>query len=342
MAHFLVTGHTGFKGSWLTLLLKRRGHAVSGIGLDPLPNSLYTRAGLAKDLAADKRVDIRDSLELIESFNEIAPDYLVHLAAQPLVREGYRKPFDTYQTNAIGTLNVLNAAQLTSSLKAQLIVSTDKVYRNCETAAAYSEEDPLGGNDPYSASKAMADILSQEWLGRGGSKPGGIARAGNVIGAGDVSRDRLIPDILRSVSEDNGLSLRYPRATRPWQHVLDCLNGYLMLLEGIEQHPGGTAWNFGPDLETERSVMEVVAMASRYLGHEIRVHEDIPPGLSEFPESTKLVLNSNKAKVDFGWVNKVPFDKAVEWSVCEAEIESDLEFRSEVERQIESFEANDI
>ena len=193
--HYLITGHTGFKGAWLSLLLRQRGHLVSGISLQPEAGSLFERAEVGKFLENDVQCDIREATKISTHFKELNPDVVVHLAAQSLVRESYKKPLETFETNVIGTLNVLKASQQISDLRAQLLITTDKVYRNISKTSGYIETEALGGQDPYSASKAMADIASQSWLSSFKNPPTAIARAGNVIGGGDVCADRLIPDL---------------------------------------------------------------------------------------------------------------------------------------------------
>ena len=301
MAHYLITGHTGFKGSWLIFLLKAQGHDVSGLALDPLPGSIFERTNLESDLVHDFRVDIRKRDETVEAIRHAQPDYVIHMAAQALVREGYRNPRYTYETNVLGTLNVLEAIDQTDSVRAQLIVTTDKVYLDQGLNRPYVETDPLGGKDPYSASKAMADILAQEYLSRNGVKPGAIARAGNVIGAGDVSNERLIPDIVRALEADAPLVLRYPEAMRPWQHVLDCLWGYLALLRAVEESNVRGAWNFGPGKQPPLSVRQVAEISAEELGVSLKIQGDAG---GEFLEDQYLVLDSNKAEGELGWENR--------------------------------------
>ncbi len=244
--HYLITGHTGFKGPWLVLLLLSRGHQVSGLALNPDDGSLFQRAGLTEHLVSDFRVDIRDAEATAAAVKAAAPDVVVHMAAQSLVRESYRNPRYTYETNAIGTLNVLEAVGATPSVRAHVVITTDKVYRNVDQEAGYVETDPLGGDDPYSASKAMADLLAQSWIRSFPGVPTAIARGGNVIGGGDVSHDRLLPDLVAAYADGRAPQLRFPRAVRPWQHVLDCLNGYLVLADALLTGSGLGQWNFGP------------------------------------------------------------------------------------------------
>lgn len=335
MAHYLITGHTGFKGSWLSLLLKSRGHEVSGLALEPAAESLFARADIGSDMFHDLRVDIRNRNATIEAFKQVAPDYVIHLAAQALVREGYRKPVETYETNVNGTMHVLEASDRTDSVKAQLIVTTDKVYRNDGHTRPYAETDPLGGKDPYSASKAMADILAQEWFSNERSKPGAIARAGNVIGAGDASKERLIPDILRAYESGQTLTLRYPNAIRPWQHVLDCLSGYLMLLDYVSEGGSGT-WNFGPSPESFASVRDVVGIASDALGSNFSLQisdEDI-----NFPEDEYLGLETSLAVRNLGWVGKLGLRTAIVWALGESGRAEPNYLREKINSQIVEFE----
>ena len=312
MAHYLVTGHTGFKGAWLIFLLKAHGHDVSGLALDPLPGSIFDRTNLESELIHDFRVDIRNRDKTVEAIRHAQPDYVIHMAAQALVREGYRNPRYTYETNVLGTLNVLEAVDQTDSVRAQLIVTTDKVYLDQGLNRPYVETDPLGGKDPYSASKAMADILTQEYLSRDGAKPGAIARAGNVIGAGDVSNERLIPDIVRAIEADKPLVLRYPEAIRPWQHVLDCLWGYVTLLSAIYDSNERGAWNFGPERQASLSVRQVAEISAEKFGAALRIQGNAG---GQFAEDEYLELDSNKAETALGWKNRIEGVEAISMSI---------------------------
>jgi CDP-glucose 4,6-dehydratase len=336
VAHYLITGHTGFKGAWLIFLLKARGHEVSGLALDPLPGSLFERADLAQDLTHDFRVDIRDREKTHKAFQEVQPGYVIHMAAQALVREGYRNPLYTYETNVNGTLNVLHAIEQTESIRAQLIVTTDKVYLNQGLNRPYVETDSLGGADPYSASKAMADILAQEWLGRAGAKPGAIARAGNVIGAGDISRDRLIPDISRAALSGNKLQVRYPHAVRPWQHVLDCLNGYLALLDEADRGLEAGAWNFGPDAAEGLSVLDVV-IAGIECGLDFSYRIEADP--QDWSETQVLLLDVSKVTRHFGPLTKMSGREALSLTFSGSLKVKNSELRDLVEEQVLSFES---
>jgi CDP-glucose 4,6-dehydratase len=310
--HFLITGHTGFKGVWLSLMLRQRGHLVSGISLQPEVGSLFARAEIGKFLENDIRCDIRESSKLNSYFIDLNPDVVVHLAAQALVRESYKNPIDTFETNVMGTLNVIKASQLVRDLKAQLIITTDKVYKNINKASGYLETDALGGQDPYSASKAMADIAAQSWLASFENPLTAIARAGNVIGGGDVCADRLIPDLVHSYSSGLTPKLRAPESIRPWQHVLDCLNGYLILIDKVLDGSADGAWNFGPDQNQTKTVADVANIAGAVWGAEKSWEND----LGTHPhEASVLILDSNKARTKLGWSDKLNFEESVEWTI---------------------------
>ena len=310
--HYLITGHTGFKGAWLSLLLSERGHTVSGISLNPEENALFSRVNAAEYLENDIRCDIREPKKLESYFKDVNPDVVIHLAAQALVRESYKNPIDTFETNVIGTINVLKASHQITDLKAQLIITTDKVYKNISKTAGYLETDALGGQDPYSASKAMADIAAQSWISSFKNPPTAIARAGNVIGGGDVCADRLIPDLISSYSSGLVPKLRAPNSVRPWQHVLDCLNGYLMLVDAVIQKNADGAWNFGPDEKQSKTVADVANIAGTIWGAEKSWDND----LGNHPhEASMLMLSSNKARTDLGWSDKLSFEESVKWTI---------------------------
>jgi len=308
----LITGHTGFKGAWLSMLLSARGHDVTGIALDPEPNALFDTAHLASRLHADIRLDIRRADELADAIRTAAPEVVLHLGAQALVRESYRDPRTTFETNAIGTLNVLDAMSRTEGIRAAVIVTTDKVYRNVGRLEGYREDDPLGGDDPYSASKAMADLLTQSWVTSFPGVPTAIARAGNVIGGGDVSKDRLLVDLVAGFREARTVPIRYPDAVRPWQHVLDCLSGYLTLAAALLEGRGAGAWNFGPDPESFQSVRGIADAAAARWG-EGAVWADAP---GDHPhEATLLTLDPSKAQQGLGWRNRLTYPDSLEWTI---------------------------
>lgn len=335
--HFLITGHTGFKGAWLSLILHQRGHLVSGVSLNPGVGSLFEQAGIEKFLQNDVRCDIRESTKLSSHFRQINPDVVIHLAAQALVRESYKNPRDTFEVNAIGTLNVLNASQQISDLRAQLIITTDKVYKNIGKTSGYVETEALGGQDPYSASKAMADIATQSWLSSFENPTTAIARAGNVIGGGDVCADRLIPDLINSYSSGLTPKLRAPNSVRPWQHVLDCLNGYLTLVDALIDNKADGAWNFGPDENQSKTVADVADIAGGVWGVEKNWESD----LRNHPhEASLLMLNSNKARTELGWSDKLSFEESIKWTIdWYKNVHNGRDPLEETLKNIKSFEA---
>jgi CDP-glucose 4,6-dehydratase len=297
----LVTGHTGFKGSWLCLWLQALGSEVTGLALDP--SSEPSHWGLLKLSIKDHRIDIRDEAAVRRVFAAERPEIVFHLAAQPLVRRSYREPVTTWATNVMGTVHVLEAARHTPDVRAVIVVTTDKCYENREWPWAYRERDRLGGHDPYSASKAGAELVAASYRTAFLQQPSApllaTARGGNVIGGGDWSEDRLIPDLVRSVIAREPLVIRSPRATRPWQHVLDCLSGYLLL--GQRLLAGDTtsadAWNFGPDGEGNRAVEQVLRdLARTWPQLRWQVASNPQPH-----EAGLLELDTAKAKMHLGW-----------------------------------------
>jgi len=327
----LVTGHTGFKGSWLTLWLHKLGANVTGIALDPdtQPNH-WDMLNLNID---DNRIDIRDTESIQNKIKSFRPEIIFHLAAQPLVRRSYQEPLENWSVNVMGTANILEACRQVDSVKAIVAVTSDKVYANQEKSKAYKENDRLGGHDPYSASKAACEILIDSYRKSFFDGPGApllaSARAGNVIGGGDWSVDRLIPDIVRSLSQEEKLIIRSPHSTRPWQHVLDCLAGYLQLgtklLEGNRKF--ADAWNFGPGLNDNCTVSDVLNRLKRYWPDIswIQTTEKHPH------EATLLHLNHEKASSLLDWQPAWDLEKALEttaeWyrSVLEKDITPSLD-----------------
>jgi CDP-glucose 4,6-dehydratase len=312
--HYLITGHTGFKGSWLALMLQMQGHTVSGISLDPGEKSLFSQAELNNIFQNDLRIDIRNSVELSRAVKKIDPEVIVHLAAQPLVRESYRDPVGTFETNVLGTLNVLEASKGLLNLKATLIITTDKVYKNHNHLRGYVETDELGGDDPYSASKAAADIATQSWAKSFANTPVAIARAGNVIGGGDWATDRIIPDLVNAYSSNQIPTLRYPHAIRPWQHVLDCLNGYLKLVDSMISSGVSGEWNFGPNLKDKHEVIDLVKVFAKTWG----VQEIEPAWTLEETkqphEAGYLLLDSSKARKYLSWSDELSFSDSINWT----------------------------
>ena len=311
--HYLITGHTGFKGSWLALMLEMQGHIVSGIALDPSIKSHFNQANLASLFKHDLRIDIRDGEAIEKAFKRINPDVIIHLAAQPLVRESYTATVKTFDTNVIGTLNVLEAMKELENLKAALIITTDKVYKNQNQLRGYIESDELGGDDPYSASKAAADIATQSWIKSFAKVPIAIARAGNVIGGGDWASDRIVPDLVNAYSEGFLPTLRYPHAIRPWQHVLDCLNGYLKLIERQLSMGLAGEWNFGPKLSEKYTVGNLVTAFAGAWGVNGKLW-DLEDG-PKLHEAGYLLLDSSKARQELKWDDKLAFNETIQWTV---------------------------
>ena len=310
--HYLITGQTGFKGSWLVMLLSTMGHRVSGIALEPEPESLFNQASVSDLLEFDYRIDIRDFVELNRAISLIKPDVVIHLAAQPLVRYSYKHPIETYETNVVGTLNLLESTKSLVDLQATLIITTDKVYRNVGKQNGYVEVDPLGGDDPYSASKAAADIATQSWATSFGKSPISVARAGNVIGGGDWAEDRLIPDIFRSYRASKFPVLRNPESIRPWQHVLDCLNGYLILVDSMIKNSTSGEWNFGPNHLEKHSVSDVIEKFATF--SQVSSSAWLLDEAENPKESKYLLLDSSKARTALGWRDFLTFESSVEWT----------------------------
>lgn len=334
-----VTGHTGFKGAWLSFLLNRLGCQVSGYALES-----HTAPNLFNLLHADEFVnshiaDIRNFDALKNVLLKIQPDIIVHMAAQSLVRTSYKSPRLTYETNVMGTVNLLEAARAVDKTKVILNVTTDKCYENKEWDRAYHENDPLGGHDPYSSSKASSELVSASYRRSFfETKENDIklatARSGNIIGGGDWSVDRLIPDFIRSKQTDGKMVIRNKNATRPWQYILDSLFGYLLLIEKLYNEGSSYAesWNFGPDEKNHKSVGWIVNHMSEKWGDTADMVIDKNENVHE---SKFLKLNSEKAKSRLGWSNAYSLEKSldstVDWykryfnnenprKICEAQI----------------------
>ena len=306
-----LTGDTGFKGAWLSLWLHKLGAVVKGYALDPLTQpSLYKIANISK-IQEHIDGDIRDYEKLQQELTNFQPEIVFHLAAQALVRESYQNPLYTYETNVMGTANLLEAVRKTASVKAVLIITTDKCYENKEWHWAYRENDRLGGHDPYSNSKACTELVVDSYR-KSFLKEKNIAvataRAGNVIGGGDWSKDRLIPDCLRSIKNKEKIVIRSPKAVRPWQHVLEPLAGYLNLAQRLykEGQVWAEAWNFGPDEASTICVEEIVKhLCCEFVAeYEIKV-DDI------MHEATLLKLDCAKAKTKLNWQPKLTIQQAL-------------------------------
>jgi CDP-glucose 4,6-dehydratase len=308
----LITGHTGFKGSWLALWLSELSADVTGIALPPemQPNH-WDLLGLGIN---EHRLDIREPEALRRVFAAIKPDIVFHLAAQPLVRRSYREPLSTWSTNVMGTANVLEACRQTPSVRAIVSVTTDKCYENREWPWGYRENDTLGGHDPYSASKAGSELVAASYRNAffytDNAPLLATARAGNVIGGGDWSEDRLIPDLVRALAQNQSIEIRSPFATRPWQHVLESLSGYLLLGQRLLQGDKtcAEAWNFGPDLEGNRTVSELLGKLNAHWSSLNWQATNQP----QPHEATLLYLDSAKARSKIHWQSIWKFDAALE------------------------------
>jgi CDP-glucose 4,6-dehydratase len=309
----LLTGHTGFKGSWLSLWLQSMGAELRGIALDAATEpALFNVAAVAAGM--DHRVsDIRDFLSLQALFTEFQPEIVIHMAAQPLVRLSYQQPIETYATNVMGTVHVLEAARRVGSVKAIVNVTTDKCYENREWAWGYREDEPMGGHDPYSNSKGCSELVSSAYRKSFMAEAGialATARAGNVIGGGDWAEDRLVPDILRSLEKGQTVSIRNPHAIRPWQHVLEPLSGYLLLAERLYEQGQAHAegWNFGPRDDDARPVQWIVDRLVTIWGG--GSGWSLQPGTHPH-EASFLKLDISKARQRLHWQPRWSLDTAL-------------------------------
>jgi CDP-glucose 4,6-dehydratase len=312
-----LTGHTGFKGAWMTLLLRSLGAEIHGFSLPPESNyGLFNVAGVQSD-ANHCIGDIRDQGALSDAVEQANPEIVIHMAAQALVRQSYADPVETYATNVMGTVNLLEAARPRSNVRAIVIVTSDKCYENSGSLRGYRETDPMGGYDPYSSSKGCAEIVTaayrRSYFQAETSARVATARAGNVMGGGDWSRDRLVPDVMRSFMAGDIVRIRNPGAIRPWQHVLDPLIGYLTLAQHLVQ--GGQefaeGWNFGPHEDGEVSVLVLVQKLARIWGSDVCWELD----KGDNPhEAAYLKLDCSKARTRLGWHPAIELDRAVQLS----------------------------
>jgi len=336
----LVTGHTGFKGTWLSQILLEAGADVYGISLRPERDSLYS---LIPKLELKKSVylNINNAKKLDKEINKIDPHLVFHLAAQPLVRKSYKDPIETFQTNVMGTANTLDSSLKGKSISGIVAITTDKVYRNSETLDGYREDDPLGGTDPYSASKSASEMVITAWQNISASKNGVpivAARSGNVIGGGDRAEDRLIPDLIRSFRSGTKAQIRNPNSIRPWQHVLDPLSGYLIIgSKLLKNQATSKSYNFGPSLNSKLTVAQMADEACSNWpnnnGWEIQKQDDM------YPESKLLLLSSQRANEELGWESKLSAKEAVRWTI---NWESSLDKKNALELirlQIQEFKA---
>lgn len=320
-----VTGHTGFKGSWLCLVLNKMGAQVTGYALDPPTNpSLFEQAGIEKDINHIVG-DVRDLELLTKAMKDTEPDIVIHMAAQPLVRESYKIPVETYAINVMGTVNMLEAVRQNKGIKAVVNVTTDKCYENQEWHWGYRESEPMGGYDPYSNSKGCSELVTasyrNSYFNPGNYSEHGVAvgsgRAGNVIGGGDWANDRLIPDFIRAIIAGEKVQIRRPYAIRPWQHVLEPLTGYLTLAKALYEHgPDHAAgWNFGPDDSDAQNVEWITKKICELWGNGAGFEVDKNP---QPHEANYLKLDCSKAKAELNWYPQWNIDKTldsiVEWT----------------------------
>jgi CDP-glucose 4,6-dehydratase len=318
-----LTGHTGFKGGWLALWLASKGAVVRGYALDPATDpSLFTTARVGA-VIDDIRGDIRNPATIEPALHDFAPEVVFHMAAQPLVRASYEDPIGTYETNVIGTARVLDAIRRTPSVRAAVVVTTDKCYENIEQDVAYRETDPLGGYDPYSSSKACAELVSaayrQAFFPTDHLADHGVAlataRAGNVIGGGDWSPDRLVPDLIRGFLAGSPVRIRRPHAIRPWQHVLEPLRGYILLAEHLlTRNPKyATAYNFGPSRDDAQPVFYIADTMVKLWGNNAAWIDDSAATTPH--EAHYLSLDASRAHADLDWTPHLRLDTALDWLV---------------------------
>lgn len=306
----LVTGHTGFKGSWLSIWLHELGAEVVGVSQDPFTNrDNYVLSGIGNKMMADLRSDICDGQKMKEIFQKYQPEIVFHLAAQPLVRYSYEQPVETYEANVMGTIHVMEAIRATKSVKVGVMITTDKCYDNKEQMLGYKEDDPFGGYDPYSSSKGACEIAIQSWrrsffnpeeYGKKHHVSLASVRAGNVIGGGDWALDRIIPDCIKALEQNKVIDIRSPKAIRPWEHVLEPLSGYMLLAKKQWEQPTEycEGWNFGPESESVSTVWDVATeLVKNYGKGELKDSSD-PNAVHE---AKLLMLDITKAKTKLGW-----------------------------------------
>lgn len=305
----LITGHTGFKGSWLSIWLHELGAEVVGVGLEPYTDKdNFVLSGIGGKIRADLRADIRDAQAVQQIFDTYQPEIVFHLAAQPLVRYSYDEPVMTWETNVMGTIHVMEAFRHCLSAKVAVMITTDKCYENREQHHAYTEDEPMGGYDPYSSSKGADEIAISSWR-RSFMNPADYAkhgksiasvRAGNVIGGGDWAKDRIIPDCIRAIEANEPIAIRNRHAVRPWQHVLEPLRGYMMLAQKMWEHPTRycEGWNFGPKMDAVVPVWEVASILVESYGKGFLVDQTESNAVHE---ANLLMLDITKSKLRLGW-----------------------------------------
>lgn len=318
----LVTGHTGFKGSWISIWLHELGANVIGYALDPYSekdNFVLSNIG---DKIVDIRADIRDKEKLESVFEKYKPEFVFHLAAQPLVRLSYEKPVETYEINVMGTINVLENIRKTNETKMGIMVTTDKCYENKEQISGYKENDRMGGYDPYSSSKGAAEIAINSWRlsffnpkdYADHEKSIASVRAGNVIGGGDWAKDRIIPDCIRAIEGNKDIEIRSPKAIRPWEHVLEPLSGYLLLGQKMYEEPVkyAQAWNFGPELSSVIPVWDIAELVTKYYG---RGRLSDLSNARNLHEAELLSLDISKARFLLGWKPTLNIEETIKYTV---------------------------
>lgn len=317
----LVTGHTGFKGSWLCIWLHELGAEVVGVGLEPYSErDNYVLSGIGAKIKGDIRADIRDGERMKEIFREYQPEIVFHLAAQPLVRLSYDIPVETYETNVMGTIHIMEAIRATESVRVGVMITTDKCYDNKEQAEGYVETDAFGGYDPYSSSKGACEIAIQSWrrsffnpddYGQKHHVSLASVRAGNVIGGGDWAKDRIIPDCIRALEAGRPIDIRSPKAVRPWEHVLEPLSGYMLLAQKMWDEPTKycEGWNFGPEAESVSTVWEVATALTESYGSGTLQDSSDPNAVHE---AKLLMLNIGKAKTRLGWRPRLDMRRCME------------------------------
>ncbi|MBU0762757.1 MAG: CDP-glucose 4,6-dehydratase [Candidatus Altiarchaeota archaeon] len=335
-----VTGHTGFMGAWLTQWLTKLDAEVSGYSLKKYDNdTLYKTLKLKKKIK-DYRGNIGDYNSFKKVMDKVRPEIIFHLAAQPLVRKSYDNPLETIQSNVVGTANVLEAIRNTKSVKAAVIVTSDKCYKNLETGKGYMETDPMGGHDPYSASKGCAELLVDSYRNsffRGQKKLVSTARAGNVIGGGDFAKDRLMTDCIKALEKGERIRVRNPKSTRPWQHVLEPVEGYLTLAEKMIKHKRyDEAWNFGPGVNSVYTVSEVVDKVIKNWGSG-KWADTSKKG--DKHEAKLLNLDITKAKTQLGWHPKLKIEEAIALTIEGYKSLKKGEIKETIDKQIEEYEA---
>lgn len=340
----VLTGHTGFKGTWLSLWLQSMGATVTGIALPPATEPNLFEIGRVADGMDSQFIDIRNLAPLREAMAAAGPEIILHLAAQPLVRYSYEAPVETFDTNVMGTVHVLEAARGIPSVRSIVVISSDKCYENREQELGYVETDAMGGHDPYSSSKGCTELVAaayrNSFFAVDGKAHLASARAGNVIGGGDWALDRIVPDTMKAFIAGDPVHLRNPNAVRPWQHVLEPLHGYLMLAERLWNDGAGFAegWNFGPHNDSTQPVGQIVAQMEKIWGG--GASSAFKPDPNAVHEATLLRLNIEKAETKLEWHPKMSLDQTLEWTVeWYRQFSQNADMRAVTIEQIEQYEA---